>query len=227
MIRRSLILAALISALVCASVHAEVIGPLLPKAAFEAGMEARSVNREVYYGSDEFDWEEVNIPVVARWGITNLATISIEAARSAVWVEGDFKDSAFDYLVGGAVQASLWRNEKVIVSAAFQFTSTMLRLEDGPVRNVTTSTAGGQVIVQRPLLVGGVNLDVWGGPAYSLFYPDIEKQLNSVNSKELYTESNWGAVLGVGALFWKHLDLSSYVLWVENPQPRVALLYRF
>jgi hypothetical protein len=112
------------------------------KAAFEAGVEARWVNREVYYGSDEFDWEEVNIPGVARWGITNLATISIEAARSAVWVEGDFKDSAFDYLVGGAVQASLWRNEKVIVSAAFQFTSTMLRLEDGPVRNVTTSTAG-------------------------------------------------------------------------------------
>lgn len=210
----------------CASVHAEVIGPLLPKAAFEAGAEARWMNREVYYGSDESEWKETSAPVIARWGITNLATISIEVARSAVWVEGDPQDAA-SYLLGGAVQASLWRNEKVIVSGAFQYTTSLLRLDEGPNRNITTSLAGGQIMVQYGLTLGTVGLTVWGGPAYSLFYPDYEQQIGGGTFKELYTESNWGAVIGMEALFWKHVDLSSYVLWVENPQPRVALLYRF
>lgn len=227
MIHRLLILAALVTTTVYASARAEVIGPLLPRAAFEAGMEARWIDREVDDGSHEFDWKEANVPVVVRWGITNLATVSVEAARSAVWLEGEFQDDAFAYLVGGAVQASLWRNEKVIVSAAFQFTTTLLRMEEGPVRNITTSTAGGQVLVQYPLSFSGTGLTIWGGPAYSLFYPEYEQQADFVGQRELYTETNWGAVIGAEALFWKHVDLSSYVLWVGTPQPRVALLYRF
>lgn len=227
MIRHSLIVAALTTLIASVSAHAEVIGPLLPKATFEAGLEARWINREVYYGPEEFDWEESGTDGVARWGITNLATISVEASRKSVNLEGEFPDANFAYLVGGAVQASLWRNEDVIVSAAFQFTATMFRIDEGPVRNITTSTAGGQIIAQRTMPLGGADITAWGGPAYSLFYPDYEAQLNGPGRKELYTETNWGAVIGVGALLWKHLDVTGYLLLVENPQPRVGLLYRF
>lgn len=209
------------------SAHAEVIGPLLPRATFEAGLEARWINREVYYGPEEADWKESGTDGIARWGITNLATISVEASRRSAHIEDEFEDVDFSYLVGGALQASLWRNEDVIISAAFQFTTTMFRVDEGPVRNITTSTASGQIIAQHTMSLRSADITAWGGPAYSLFYPNYESQLNGPGLKELYTETNWGAVVGVGALLWKHLDVTGYLLLVENPQPRVGLLYRF
>jgi hypothetical protein len=113
------------------------------------------------------------------------------------------------------------------VSAAFQFTTQVLRFESGPTRNVTNTTAGGQIITQYQTTLSGIGFDFWGGPAYSLLYPDYENQINTINTRELYTESNWGVTLGVSALLWKHVDVNGYLLWVENPQPRVAFLYRF
>jgi hypothetical protein len=226
-------LAVLVVGLVLAgfqSARAEVIGPLLPAGAFEAGLQATSIKREVYYGEEEFDWEEGWALIAARWGITEAATLSLEASRDVIDIPdnltGLVQDAHAAYLVGGALQAALWRNDDITVSAAFQFTMTMMRIDGGPVRNVSTETFGGQVMAQYETELWGSAFTAWGGPAFSKFYPTYEQQIDKP-AAAFYTESDWGAVLGLGFLLWNHLDVTGHVLWVENPQPRVGLLYRF
>jgi hypothetical protein len=210
------------------SSNAEVIGPLLPKGAFEAGVFDQAIMREVYDGPDEFEWEQWTIMGVARWGITEFATVSVEASTNLVSFDSEFETPDYSYWVGGAIQAGLWHDERFTMSAAFQFTSTMLRFNEGSPRNANTKTAGGQLLVQHITRLWGAETSFWGGPAYSLFYSNLFREVGSSGeTTELYTESNFGGVLGIGVLVAEHLNITGHVLWVENPQPRFGIVYRF
>ena len=157
--------------------------------------------REVYSGSDEFDWEEWTTLGVARWGITDFATLSVEASRNLVSFDGgQFESPDYSYWVGGAIQAALWRDEQFTVSGAFQFTSAMFRFNDGQPRNVTSNTTGGQIIAQHEAKLWNTKTSYWGGPAYSLFYPTYLPEVGTSRGRtELYTKNETGAACSASA----------------------------
>jgi hypothetical protein len=226
---RSLCAAIATASWIIACVHpaaAEVIGPLLPKAVFEAGIQYRHVDRQLYSGTEEADLLQADLAVIGRWGLTEFATVSFELSHGSGDLAGGFKGATTSYLVGAAVQAVVFQNNRMSATVAYQFTSTMHRFDEAPYRNATTEAHGGQFTVQRDESMWGSVFTWFVGPAYSINYFTIEPSVNR-GSKNSYTESNFGGVVGFTWLLWDHLNVASHLLWVENPQPRVAVLYRF
>jgi len=128
--------------------------------------------------------------------------------------------------VGGGIQATVFRNEHVRSTVAYQITTTLHRIEDYPTPNISTESHTGELTLEGMTRMWGGDFAWFAGPAYSIYYFTQEAGFSNAE-KTWYTESNFGGVAGFNWVFWDHLNIASHVLWVENPQPRVALLYRF
>jgi len=213
-------------AAVVATAHAEVIGPLLPRTTVSLGVQERWVKRTVYYQGAGHDIEQAEGAIVGRWGITDFATLSFELSPG---IYGQFTDDLGEvkqfYLVGGGIQAAVWRHDRLTVSVAYQYTADLFRI-DATNPNLSTATFGGQLVAQREEFLQGQSLTWFAGPAYSVH--TVTEEHGAQNSERTYyTDSNFGGVLGANLLLWKHLNLTGHLLWVENLQPRYGVEYRF
>lgn len=227
MIARSVVVGfALLIAASTTGARAEVIGPLLPKAAFEAGLQSRYVDREIYYRGAEEDVQQSELAIIGRWGVTEFATLSFELSPGSGKIVGGFNGSTISYVVGAGIQATVFRNDHVRSTASYQITMTMHRIEDYPDPNAATESHTGELMLEGTLKLWDGDFNWFAGPAYSVYYFSHEATIG--RSEEVwYSESNFGGVAGFNWVLWDHLNIASHLLWVENPQPRVALLYRF
>lgn len=205
--------------------RAEVIGPLLPKAAFEVGLQYRQLEREVYSQTSEQDIEQSDLALIGRWGFTELATLSFELSRGSGDIVGGFEGVQTAYLVGGGIQAAIFRGEHVRATVAYQFTATLNRFDEHPA-NVTTESHGGQLALEGKVRLWDDDFYWFAGPAYSIYYYTREQGTANAYLGS-YSDENFGGVVGFNWVLRDHLNVASHLLWVENPQPRVALLYRF
>jgi hypothetical protein len=205
--------------------RAEVIGPVLEKGSVSVGAQERRVERTLYREGVGQEVEQSETAVVGRWGATDFATLSFELSRN---LTGRFMsdDEVEDfYLVGGALQAVLWRHDRLVVSAAYQYTANLFRVDE-EIANITSSTYGAEIMVQRAEQLKGIGLTWFAGPAYSVHVVNYER--GSANNERVYSsDSNFGGVAGLNLLLWEHVNLAAHVLWVENPQPRYGVEYRF
>ena len=218
--------AALLVATSVSGSKAEVIGPLLPKSAFEAGLQYRYVEREIYYHGAEKDVQQSDQAIIGRWGATEFATLSFELSPGSGKIVGGFNGSTISYIVGAGIQATVFRNEHVRSTVAYQITMTLQRIEDYPDPNASTESHTGELMLEGDLKLWDGDFSWFAGPAYSVYYFVHEATID--RSEEVwYSESNFGGVVGFNWVLWDHLNIASHLLWVENPQPRVALLYRF
>jgi hypothetical protein len=205
--------------------HAEVIGPLLPKATFEAGLQYRQIEREVYSTSSEQDIEQTDVALIGRWGFTELATLSFELSRGSGDMVGGFEGTQMAYLIGTGIQAAIFRSDNIRATIAYQVTMTLNRADEYPA-NVSTESHGGQLTLEGNFRLWGDDFYWFAGPAYSIYYYVRESGVSNAPLSS-YSDSNYGGVVGFNWVLWDHLNVASHLLWVENPQPRVALLYRF
>jgi hypothetical protein len=225
MLHRMAIAAAFLTTVVVSSGQAEVIGPLLPRAAFEAGVQGRYVDRDVYYYDRESNAEQSELAIIGRWGLTEFATLSFELSPGSGDIVGGFDGAEVSYIVGGGIQATVFRNERVRASVAYQITTTLLR-GDYPDPNGSTESHTGELILEGTTKLWDSSFTWFAGPAYSPYYFTHEASLQ-YPKQTWYSHSNFGGILGFSWVLWDHLNIASHVLWVENPQPRVAVLYRF
>jgi len=205
--------------------HAEVVGPLLPKAGFEVGAQYRMVEREVYSTEDEQDVEQSDIALIGRWGFSELATLSFELSYGSNELVGGFDGAQMGYIVGTGIQAAIFRSEHVRATVAYQVTMTLNRFDEHP-SNVSTESHGGQLALEGNFRLWDDDFYWFAGPAYSIYYYVREAGISN-EPLSSYSETNYGGVVGFNWILLDHLNIASHVLWVENPQPRVALLYRF
>ncbi len=206
--------------------YCEVIGPQLPKGAFEIAVQNRSVDRSVYaeFGSTP-ELERQDLALVLRWGMTEFVTISFEGMTGpSEFVAGEADLQAF-YLAGVGGQATLWRNERFLVTAAIQATRAYRRWNDTR-RDEFDDSFALQTTVQSDFSVAQQTLTIFLGPAYSEETLVLVENLYSRRA-ELESVERWGGVIGAVALLGGHVTVNAQVFWVENPQPRFGIGYRF
>ena len=219
--------AAALAITLCASpAHSEVFGPLLPRGGVELGFQQRWVERTEVTTSQTLDWSQYDLSAVARWGATDFATFSFEGMTGVGPWLSDHDDTQLFYLLGVSAQATIWRAAKVTVTGAYHYTLTFQRYDDSGSRTLETYSEAVEILAQTDARLWGQQVTFWGGPvgsAHSVNYPPGITYLG----QDYVAETVWGGVVGLSVLAWRHVDLSGHLLWVENPQPRVTLLYRF
>jgi hypothetical protein len=204
----------------------DIIGPLLPRGTFEIGLQERWVERSVRRVGKELDWDQNDLAVVIRWGATDFGTVSVEGMTgSGPWVE-DRDETQFYYLIGAAVQGTLWHSERYIVMGGFQYTATLQRYDDPYRCTLSTSSYCWEVLGQLDAILWNQPVSMWAGPAVAEHVVDYLQGIYC--RRETYSSrTSWGGVVGATMVAWQHVSVTGHLLWTENPQPRLGILYRF
>jgi hypothetical protein len=205
----------------------EVIGPLLPRGTFEIGLQDRDIDRtEVAAGRVEFDLERHDLALVIRWAATEFATVSAEGMTGTDEFVSGSDDLQEFYLLGSGAQATFWRNDRVIVTGALQFTRAFRRWTDER-RDQVIDSFSFQVTAQADVVIARQTATFFAGPVYSDEELTVLESLSVPYRTEMSSQTIWGGVLGAVVLLGGHVTLHGQVFWVENPQPRFGIGYRF
>ncbi len=200
-------------------VGAEVIGPLLPRKAIEMGLTAGDIDRALEYEGEVARFEESFTRFTIRYGISTTATFSLELAGNPF----NLDDEAY-YDVGASIQTSIWRGAEYAITVSASYSSTLAIEPRVPKRQFDQQSLEWTLLVQREIPVRSEDLTVWLGPLIS--YMNVTPQ---APQEEDYSESQslLGGVVGVGLLVVDHVVMQGQLLWIDEPEYRVTLAYRF
>jgi hypothetical protein len=209
---------AVITMTACATpLRAEVLGPLLPRNAVEIGLTARDTDRTLEYAAQEFRFTQSELPATIRFGLSTTATLSFELDANPFDTEDAF------YTVGASIQALIWREgvNAITVTASYARTYALdVRASDNAwdEQRLDWSLLG-----QRSLDVWNQEATAWLGPMVSYVYATPRSTPNeSWESSDLL-----GGAAGAELLFVDHILLQGALVWIDEPEYRVTLGYRF
>ncbi len=229
-VSRTIVVVALACVLVALHVapgRADIIGPQLTKGTFEIAIQNRCIDRSLYtLDGPHYDFEQRDAALIFRWAISEFATIGVEGMTGTDPLLSGEDDLQAFYLVGGAAQATLWRNDRFIVSGAIQYTRAFRRWEDQSQPDQLDDSFSWHAMVQTDFSVARQTLTVFAGPVYSREELAVLETISRPRVN-LYPVESWGGIAGAVILLGGHATLNGQVLWVENPQLRLGVGYRF
>ncbi|HEX5131250.1 MAG TPA: hypothetical protein VFX92_02055 [Candidatus Krumholzibacteria bacterium] len=209
-------------------VRGQVIGPLLSRGTVAMGLQEQWTHRTLEDSYRTTDWEEHDLSVVVRWGATEFATLSLQGMTGSGPWQSDHEDIQASYQVGVGLQATVWRADDIVITFGGQLDYKMRRYDaDTGNPPVLAWTASVELLGQLDTMWLGAPVALWGGPVLSWIVADYERLPGFQNPQRYTEQSASGGVVGITVVAWRHVDVSGHLLWVENPQPRVSILYRF
>ena len=219
---RSILVAATFVALAsqAAPVRSEVIGPLLPRQAIEMGFTARETDRILEYEGEESRFVQRDIPFTLRYGISTTTTLSLELSGNLF---NDDDDVSF-YTVGASVQLLVWRARGYTITMGLSYARTLGIDEIDPKKQYDEQFLDWVLLGQREFLVHDQEFTLWLGPRVS--YMSVKPQAPEV---EIYNEAKnlLGGVVGAGFLLVDHIVLQGQLVYIDEPEYRLNLAYRF
>jgi hypothetical protein len=204
---------------------AQVLGPLLPKAAAEAGVQITWVDRELDASNGSvYSLEQYDVSIPARYGLTEFATITAQVMTADDDLNS--RDTSLRYyLVGAGLQALIWRDADYVISGGIYYTETFLVNQSGNAPDETHFTVNVIAQIQRSFFWRRHAVTVWGGPLFSEYYLEYEEGATFPGAT--WRAIDIGVALGVNLIVLDHLDVYSNFIHVDHAQPRLGVLYRF
>ena len=203
-----------------AIVRAEVIGPLLPRKSIEVGITVRQVDRQFEYHDEKVRLEQRDTPITFRYGLSTNATVSFELSGTPL----DTETETF-YTVGATVHALIWKHSVYAVSMGVAYSRTLAVEYDVPPRKQYREQAIDWMLLgQRSFALGSEELTLWAGPwvEYMSLTPQLPEEQDYYESENLL-----GGIAGAGFLFLDHIVLNGSLAWIDDPEYRLNLAYRF
>lgn len=201
--------------------HAEVTGPLLPRKAIEIGFMLRDTDRVVEYEDSEARYTQRDLPVTVRYGLTSTATFSLELDGNPFNHQDDV---GIYYTAGASIQALLWRHEEYVVTVGASYARTFAIDTKEPKTQYDAQFIDWTLLGQRSFDVRSQELTVWIGPRVSYMSTALEAPIEG----EYYEAQNlFGGLVGVGILLIDHIVVQGQLAWIDEPEYRINLAYRF
>ena len=202
---------------------AEVLGPLLRDRELEIGIMERHVNRLVDPDDGEpVQWKGEDYPVTIRYGITTSATLSFE-------LSGDpnsmfFGSDVVQYTVGAGITTSVWSQDEFMVTTGVHYYRRMDVYREPGYCDKVTQGIDWTLLRQQSFRMGRIGGWLWGGPTVSYLILETEAPCPEV---DIIPDNVVGGVVGLTLLSRIGIVLQGSFVWIDEPEYRLNLAYRF
>ncbi|MCI0452042.1 MAG: hypothetical protein L0Z51_06560 [Candidatus Latescibacteria bacterium] len=203
--------------------NAEVLGPLLRERELEIGVLERHVDRLIDPDDGEpFQWKGEDYPVTIRYGLTASATLSFE-------LSGDpnsmfFETDVVQYTVGAGIAALVWSRHDFALSTGIHYYRRLDAYREPGWKDYITRGIDWTFLGQQEFSIGRIDGSMWGGPTVS--YLVVQPQA-PWTEEDLVPESVVGGVIGLTLLSRIGIVLQGSFVWIDEPEYRLNLAYRF
>lgn len=220
-VRRAIVVLAL--CVVARPVSADVVAPLLPQGAAEIGVRWRNVDRTLEYEGLDRDVDRSDVAVAIRYGITGNATLAAELMTAPGQLTSE-EDIERYYLLGASLRTLVWRDDRIAVSTGFHYQSSFWRRESPEGCDQESQIIDWELLVEWDTGLESQEVILWGGPMVSHFSLSDEPPCDN----DYWAPSRiLGGTVGASALLFQHLKIDGQLVWIENPEPRLGVSYRF
>ncbi len=205
------------------SSRAEVLGPLLRERELEIGIMERHVDRlidpEV---GDPVQWKGEDYPVTIRYGLTANATLSFELSGdpNAMFFELD----VVQYTVGAGIAALVWSHDDFVLSTGVHYYRRLDFYREAGYPDYINQGIDWALLAQQELRIGRMVSSIWGGPTIS--YLIVEPQAPFSEDSNI-PDNVVGGVVGATLLSSIGIVLQGSLVWIDEPEYRLNLAYRF
>lgn len=219
------VLIAAVIMMTAAGVHAQIMGPTIPKHHLEAGYIYKWYERDfdsTFLGREKWSTGAFYL----RYGSCRWATLSIEGG---VWTvhHDDFPENDFRrYTIGMGITSLVYDTPRF--GAGFSMHYSEIFDHDRSRNQFDKNTRDITVAIQvhTDWELRRTHILIWGGPA--LIY-DQSRQFPWQTDDPVRndTTGNFGFVAGVNFLYTGHISAFGYLAYADAFQPRLGVGYRF
>lgn len=202
---------------------AEVVGPLLPERTLEVGIMQRKVRRAIDKEQGEpVVWERFDYPITLRYGITPNATVSMELSGDPNAIVYD--EDVIQYTVGAGIEALVASPGDCQITTGIHYYRGLDVYRDPGYCDNDIQGIDWTLLGQYEFGIGRSQMVVWGGPTIS--YLIVEAQAPCPEGK-FVTDNVVGGIVGATLPSRIGLVLQGSLVWVDEPEYRLNLAYRF
>jgi hypothetical protein len=182
----------------------------------------RNVDRTLFYDQSTAIVDQNDVAIVIRYGLTNNATVAAEVMAAPGDLVNEENVERF-YTVGASLRTLIWKHDPIVVSTGVHYTSSYWRRVPNACDR-ETQLIEWELLVEWSSAVGSQPIAAWAGPILSHF-----SFANRAPCDDDYWEPSemLGVTFGVNVVLWSRLEIDGQFVWVENPEPRVGVAYRF
>ena len=220
---RALGWAALVAAVVlhAGPAAAQVPGAALRPGDLEAGIMWKRIDRQVSSESTDKEFKQDNYSVVVRYGITRVATASVELSGDQNWL--GFSDDYAVYVFGVGMQATLWEYQSWSITASVHYQRMFAMHHDPAYCNVDEVEIDALVSGWYTFHTRFGDVQPWLAPAVSYFSATPQPPCAQI---EFSSNQELGGAFGVE---WRqgHSVIGAHAFWVDEFQPRLVVAWRF
>lgn len=203
-------------------VKAEVLGPLLSKGTLEIGIMEREVDRIVEGGGETKDFKQWDYPVTFRYGVTESATLSFELSGDPNAMFNDL--DIVQYTVGAGISTLVWSHDEFLLSTGFHYYRRLDVYGEPGWCDFLTQGVDWELLGQQSFDIGRVAFTMWGGPTVSYLILQAQAPCSETT---MTGEQVLGGVVGLTLLSRIGIVLQGSFVWIDDPEYRLNLAYRF
>jgi len=204
-----------------ATVRAQVVGPTVPRRAFEVGYTFDWYHRDMTpHAPAEKKWQSAS--VYTAYGATDWLSVSLEGGYWPVHYD-DFPGTDYQrYVAGAGLSARLVEVGPALVGGTFRFSETIDFDRSAARFHKSTRSVLVWLHADVSRTVRGQTVDAWAGP---LFARDVGKNYFFGNLDPLKdaSEHDFGAGVGARAVLFDRVVPSVRVIYAGYFEPRVSV----
>ncbi len=219
-----------VAASVCfENARCDIIKPTLPKGTMELGINYRIINRTLSWRNNFTDLEGSDGSLFIRYGITDLATISMEGLvlNDIKYRFGDNVRGKWNYYVmGTGLQMIAWHKENWSVEPGVHYTYTIWFSDQDDLCDRHIFTLSWVLLARHRMFYGSHEMELWAGPGR--FFLDRENQSSAVCTSTTWgADNSWGVTAGANITVFQHYQGYFSLVRTDRFEPRFGLSFRF
>lgn len=212
---------------------AQVPGSQLEDGMVEVGIGARFVNRDLELSGIKSQWKPQYHVVAAflRYGVNEWFTWSTEvAAGNTHAFENLLSETTWNsryLLVGTGVQVAFVGGERWRAIAGLHASRSGFLSRESVYCHQHDTEWLATVHVERTFEFASHEATLWGGPSVGSHRAEVYAGHACSVDADWKSVDNWGAIVGVDALWYSRVSTYAHVVYAQHFQPRVGLALRF
>lgn len=206
------------------AVHGQILGPGLKSQKFEIGYIYRWFHRRTQDPAYEPDW--ASEAIFMKYGITDWLTISAEGLVFKNMGSG-FPDRDYrEYNIGAGTALQILKVEFLQIGFSFHYYESFSFDRSEDTYHKRTNGFMGAIPVEYPFSLLNQNIILWIAPIY-VYDEILNYSYGSYDPIVSKSQNNWGGVVGINCLLFRHFEPFFHLVYADFFQPRVGIGYQF